>query len=174
MSDFKLIFNREIKKAKGDQMFDNSQVFLIKALLAGIFSILIIPKDLYKKYFVYGLLLGGLAQIILILIIVPVLHLVKYQNMGLYSIYGIESYWTPIAWTFIFTHFFYLLPTKKVLFYPYLTAFAIFGYLLGVMLENYNIFEYIGFWRYVAPFFFAGWFGVGSLIFRKLENLTLE
>lgn len=40
-------------------------VFLIKAIFFGLAAIIIIPRELYKKYLVYGLLLGALVDTVL-------------------------------------------------------------------------------------------------------------
>lgn len=59
----------------------NEIVFLIKAVFFGLAAIIIIPKEFYKKYLIYGLLLGAIGDT-LITLIAKLLSLYKYQNMG--------------------------------------------------------------------------------------------
>ena len=39
--------------------------FFYKALFFGLVAVIFIPKELYKKYFIYGLLFGGLGDYIM-------------------------------------------------------------------------------------------------------------
>ena len=41
-------------------MFGKEIVFFYKALIFGIAALVLIPKQLYKKFFIYGLIYGGI------------------------------------------------------------------------------------------------------------------
>ncbi len=81
-------------------MFEPS-FYLIFAVVTGLVSFVIIPRNLYKRFFLYGLLFGGIGDTAL----ASIFHLMgflSYKNMGVTSIFGIFSFWTPISWTFYF------------------------------------------------------------------------
>lgn len=61
------------------------------ALLTIVMALLIIPKHLYKKCFLYGFLLGGLGDT-LIALALSALHLIEYKNMGPFSLFGVFSF----------------------------------------------------------------------------------
>lgn len=143
-------------------------------MITGVATVVVIPKAEYKKFFIYSLIFGGLAYIAINLVISPVLHLAKYINMGPFGIYELFSYWTPISYTFVFMFFLYFLPDTKAFFYPYLLAFSIFGYCLGIMLENFNVFHYLGIWLYTAPIGLFVWFWIVALIYMKNERIKLK
>lgn len=46
-----------------------SILFFIKALLFGIASIIAIPRQVFKKFLLYGFIFGGLGDVIVILIL---------------------------------------------------------------------------------------------------------
>jgi hypothetical protein len=80
-------------------------VFLIKAVFFGMAAIIIIPKELYKKYLVYGLFLGALVDT-MVTILGKFLNLFKYKNMGVFNILDLYSFWTPLAWVFVIMFFY--------------------------------------------------------------------
>ncbi|MDX9872813.1 MAG: hypothetical protein RBT41_10390, partial [Clostridia bacterium] len=134
--------------------FDNSIIFLLKAILFGIATAIAIPKKEYKKFFLWGLLFGGILDVIIIIMLGPILNLTKYQNMGIHGIFGILPFWTPIAWIFVLMLFFYFLPIHRYFLYLYVLGFAIFGYMVGIVLQNMDLYEYLGSYIYFAPITF--------------------
>jgi hypothetical protein len=158
----------------GSDNIGKEYIFLCKAIFFGLAAILIIPKHELKKYFVYGLFFGALGDIFLILSIGTLLHQFRYLNMGTYSVFGLWSFWTPIAWMFTLMVFFYCLPPRKIFFYPYIFIFGMFGYMVGTVLENFGLFEYIGIYRYIAPLVLTGWFALSAWGYLKLERFGLR
>jgi hypothetical protein len=94
-------------------------------------ALILIPKTQYKKFFLYGLLFGGLGDSIIALLL-HLSGLIRYSNMGVTSILGIFSFWTPITWAFAFMIFFYFLPYRKSFLIPYLIIFAALNYSVGL------------------------------------------
>ena len=152
---------------------DKSLVSFFKAMLFGIATVVAIPREIYKKFLLYGFIIGAMGDVISILVMSP-LRLIKYSQMGPFSIYGLFSFWTPIAWMFAFMLFFYFLPRRRLFLYPYVVGFALFGYMVGLVLEGFGVFQYIGFWRYVAPFFFANWFSGAAWVYFRLEGIKVK
>ncbi len=148
-------------------------VFMIKAIFFGLAAVIIIPKEFYKKYLIYGLFLGALGDAG-ITVLGKYLNLWKYKNMGVYNVLDLFSFWTPLAWMFVKMYFLYCLPLKRTVYYLYVACFGIFGYFLGLVLQNFGLFEYVGFYRYIAPFILIAWFYATSLIYLKAEGKELE
>lgn len=148
-------------------------IFLYKAIFFGLAMLLLIPKQLYRKYFIYGLLLGAIPNVILIGIISGIFHGFEYRNMGPFNIWNLFSFWTPLAWMFVFMFFFYCLPARKIFFYPYIISFSMFGYFVGKVLHNLGLYEVFGFYNYLAPFVFTGWFLGAALVYLKAERISL-
>lgn len=149
-------------------------IFLIKALFFGFAAIVLIPKEQYKKFLVYGLFLGALGDILLILIVSVLFGAFHYLNLGVFNILNITSFWTPIAWMFTVMFFLYALPTKKLYFYIYVLCFGAFGYFLGLVLQNLKLFEYVGIYRYAAPLVLSSWFYLVARLYMMGERIKLQ
>lgn len=154
-------------------MFGVSIIFFIKALLFGVATIVAIPREVYKKYFIYGFAFGALGDTLLVVVFKP-LHLLRYLNMGPFDVWGLFSYWTPIAWMFAFMLFLYFLPTHKVFFGLHIIGFTIFAYSTGLVLQNLGLFQYIGKYLYFAPITFLIWFSLTAWAYTKLEKIQLK
>lgn len=148
-------------------------VFLIKALFFGLAAIIIIPKEFYKKHLLYGLFLGSLGDTGITLL-GKFLNLWKYKNMGVFNILNFYSFWSPLAWMFVVMFFLYCLPLKRSVFYLYVACYGIFGYFVGLTLENFGLYEYVGLFRYLAPLVIAAWFYTTGMIYLKAEGKKLE
>jgi hypothetical protein len=149
-------------------------IFLFKALFFGLAAVVIIPKKELRKFFVYGLIFGGAGDLLLILVMGTLLHQLKYLNMGVFNIFGIFPFWTPLAWTFTLMFFLYCLPLRKIIYYPYIICFGMFGYMVGILLQNFNLYEYIGIYKFFAPAILTGYLTFCAWAYRRLEGLELK
>lgn len=147
--------------------------FFYKALFFGLVAVIFIPKELYKKYFIYGLLFGGLGDYVMTFTCGKVFHLIEYKNMGIFNIANLASFWTPIAWMNVFSFFLYLLPHRKVFLIPYILTFALFGHTVGLTLQNIGLFQYHGAFVYFAPLLFLSWFSLSAWLFIRIEKVIL-
>lgn len=75
---------------------------------------------------------------------------------------------------FVLMYFLYCLPLKRAVFYMYVACYGLFGYYVGLLLQNFGVFEYIGFFRYLAPLTLTAWFYAAALIYLKAEGKKLE
>ena len=155
-------------------MFDKSIFFFVKALLFGIATVVVIPKHVYKRFLLYGFIFGAIGDVIVVILLGPILHLIEYRNMGVFDIFGIISFWTPIAWMFAFMLFFYFLPVRKQFLYPYIVGFAAFGYMVGLVLQHLDMFRYLGNQIYFAPIVFILWFSIAAWVYMKNGNIVLK
>ncbi|WP_148133629.1 hypothetical protein [Candidatus Formimonas warabiya] len=154
-------------------MFGKSIFFFYKALLFGLSAYLVIPRAEFKKFFIFGFFFGGIGDIIVI-VILSNLNLIAYKNMGPFSIWGLFSFWTPIAWLFAFMLFFYFLPVRKKFFYPYILGFALFAHMVGLVLEKLGLYQYMGTYIYYAPIVFIIWFSLAAYVYLKSGRISLN
>ncbi|EHQ88325.1 hypothetical protein [Desulfosporosinus youngiae] len=152
-------------------MFDLSFYFIFAALI-GLATIILIPRNLYKKYFLYGLIFGGIGDTLLITLF-HLMGYLNYKNMGVTSIFGLFSFWTPISWTFYFMIFFYFLPVKKSFLVPYLLAFVALNYSVGTVMSQSGLYEVIGIYKYVQPFIYLAWCSISAWAFHKNEYKSM-
>lgn len=131
-----------------------------------------VPKQEYKKTLLYGIVFGGIGNTLVVLLL-SWLNLIEYKNMGPFKI-GPFTSWTPINWTLIFGLFFYLLPVRKLFIAAVIIAFAAFSYGVGLIFENFGVFRYIGFWRYVAPFLFLTWYSTAAYVYIRNRGIALR
>lgn len=95
-------------------MFEIYYIYFIFAVMTGIAALAVIPKEMYKKYLLYAIFLGGNGDALLAPIFSKGFHIIQYKNMGKFNIFDVFSFWTPVTWMFAFSIFFYLLPVKKI------------------------------------------------------------
>lgn len=152
-------------------MIDSWIYYPIFAIIVILGALLLIPKNSYKKYFIYGLMFGGIGDSV-IAVLYNYFGLIKYKEMGPFNIMNIFSFWTPITWAFIFMLFFYFLPVRKVFLIPYILIFSLLNYSVGLVMQNIGLFEYIGIQKYLAPFTFVIWYSVSAWVFLKNEHVA--
>ncbi len=154
--------------------FDKGIYYLLVALAFGIAALVLIPKKQYKKFFIYGLLFGGILDMFIIIIFSGLFQLFKYFYIGSFSILGLFSFWTPIAWIFTFMIYLYFLPVRKIFLYPYVTSFIAFGYMVGQAFKGIGLFKFYDGYLYFMPFTFIIWFSLAAWAYIKGEKITLR
>ena len=147
-----------------------SIIFFMKAVLFGLAAIILIPKEKYKKYFIYGFLLGGVIDIFLVFTL-TYLNIIKYYNLGPFSVFDTFSFFTPIAWTFTMMLFLYFLPVKKVFLFPYVLSFAFYGIAVGYVLKGFGLYKFNIY--YLMPVFIA-WFSLAAYLYINNERITIR
>lgn len=154
--------------------FERYLIYFFFAVITGIAALAVIPKELYRKYLLYGIFLGGNSDVFLSLIFSKVLHLTQYKNMSYFNIFDIFSFWTPVTWMFAFSVFFYLLPVKKIFLIIYLLTWTALSYSVGIVLHSLELFDYIGPGKYLMPLVFGLWYAAAALIYLRFEKIRLE
>ena len=156
-------------------MIDKSYYYIIIAALIGGAALVLIPKDRYKKYLLYGLLFGGLGDTIIVTLFSKIFPLFQYKNMGVFNVLGLFSIWTPITWTFVFAIYFYLLPVRKVFLVPYVLTFIGFNVAMGMVMSALGLFEYHKpYYQYLDLIDFFAWFIIAAWIYIKAERIELK
>jgi hypothetical protein len=141
------------------------------ALLFGIPTLIFIPRDLYKKYLIFGFALGGVVDVATIIIIGNWIGEFEYIA-GPLEAFGIPVF-VPIAFTFVWMLFFYFLPVRIEFLIPYIIGFIGFAVLLGFVQQNLGFFKF-GRDTYPAVISqiisFSVWFSVSALVYRIYEK----
>ncbi len=121
----------------------------IPFIYAGIFAVIlinIVPRKEIRRLFIYGLIFGGIFDIIVVGL-GNLLGEFKYINYEPYGLLGIHIM-APISWSIYFIIYFYLLPKKKLYLYIYVTVAFYYSILfcqmlakLGVITLNHGIID---------------------------------
>ena len=137
------------------------------AIVFAIPTLIFIPRREYKKFFIFGFILGGLGDIIAIILIGNLLGEFSYlagPMMGL----GIPIF-VPIAFTFVWMIFLYFLPVRSEFLIPYIMGFSGFSVLMGLVEQNFGFFQYHhGAIRgsIITSIIFFLWFSASAWVYR--------
>lgn len=86
-------------------------------------TLILIPRKKYKEFFIYGLLIGGLGDIVVVVLFQNILHIIKFKNAGIFDIMGL-NYLSPPSWLCTVMLFLYFLPHRRIFLYLYVFTFA--------------------------------------------------
>lgn len=150
-----------IKILKAGRHMDRSYIYLIFTAVAGIAFLLLVPKNQYKRYLLYGLVFGGILDLFTIATLVP-MNQIRFMNMGNFSVLGFIPIFVPVTWMFDFAIFFYLMPRRKTFLTLYILTFTALSYIIGELMNAYGLFEYTGMPVYVAVLIFFAWYAFSA------------
>jgi len=150
------------------QSFLHNLFFPIFTGAVFIATLMFIPRKLYKKYFIYGLITGAAGDFLVALLLESV-NLIEYKNAGVFTVLGL-NFWAPISWMFVHMIFLYFLPQRRPFLYIYILSFAMFSRVFSNILSNLNLFEFRGVWPYASFFVFLFWYGGAAWLYRKAEK----
>ena len=130
-------------------------------------SLIYIPKKLYKEYLIYGLILGGLGDILIVGLFQNLLHIMWFKNAGIFNVLG-QNYLSPPSWTFTVMLFLYFLPSRPLFLYLYVLTFGLFSDGYGLLVHNAGLFDFKP-WLYpfVSACVFLGWWSFIAFVFLK-------
>jgi hypothetical protein len=101
----------------------------------------IVPRDKMRTYLVYGILFGGLADAVILAIVDLLLGIGGFINFGPLG-FGKLPFFPPLAWSAFFAMYFYFLPSRWYLRYPYMLTTIIGSVAFSNMLMNLGIFQW--------------------------------
>jgi hypothetical protein len=141
-------------------------------LIAFSLSLIYIPKKDYKEYLIYGFLLGGLGDMLVVGLFQNLLHIMWFKNQGIFNVLG-QNFLSPPSWTFTVMLFLYFLPRKGISLYLYVLTFAAYSVGYGLIVHNAGLFDFRP-WLYhvVSYFVFLGWWTFITGVFLKTSRLT--
>lgn len=171
---FNIAKNNSNLTKQGDETMNITELFYPGYLIITfILTITFIPKKRYKEYFLYGVLIGGLGDIIIVFLMQNILGIMWFKNQGIFNFYG-QIAFSPPGWTVTFMIFLHFLPKhRKWFLYPYLIAWTFASLAFGKVAQNVGLFDFTP-WLYPVPGFliFLGWWSFGAWLFMKTSPLA--
>ncbi len=135
-------------------------------------SLIYIPKKDYKEYLIYGFLLGGLGDMLVVGLFQNLLKIMWFKNQGIFNVLG-QNFLSPPSWTFTVTLFLYFLPRKGIPLYIYVPTFAAYSVGYGLIVHNAGLFDYRPwFYPVVSYLIFLGWWTFIAWVFLKTSYLA--
>lgn len=145
------------------------------AIAFGIPTLIFIPRENYKKFLLFGFVLGGFIDVFTIIILGNFLGEFAYIA-GPLEAFGIPVF-VPIAFTFVWMLFFFFLPYRVEFLIPYILGFSGFAVMLGFIEQNLGFFKFNhGDTRgaIVTIITFILWFAGSALVYRSYDNKLPE
>jgi hypothetical protein len=141
-------------------------------VISFIFSLIYIPKKVYKEHLIYGMLVGGLGDMAVVGIFANVFHLMWFKNAGFFNVLG-QNFLSPPCWTFTVMLFLYFLPRRRPFLYLYILVFAMYSFGYGILVHNVDLYDFRPWFYYgMSPFIFGGWWSFAAWIFIKTSPLA--
>jgi len=143
-------------------------------LIVFILSLILIPKKDYKEYFIYGVILGGFGDVLVVGLFQNILNIIWFKNAGIFNALG-QNLLSPPCWIFVVMLFLRFLPSRRTFLYLYIitVAFSSVGY--GILVHNVGLFDYKPWFYPVFSFFtFLGWWCFITWVFLKTSTLKNE
>jgi len=148
-------------------MLTTNLFYPIYIALGFILVVIFIPREKIKEYFIYGLLLGGLGDILVVGLFQNLLHIISFKNAGIFLFLGM-NFLSPISWTVTVMLFLNFLPRRKPFLYLYVLTFATFSVGYGYLVHNVGLFDFKPWFYPVYSFLtFLGWWSFISWIYIK-------
>jgi hypothetical protein len=142
------------------------------AIIFGISTLIFIPKEQYKKFLLFGLVLGAMVDAMTIIFIGNLLGKF-YYNAGPLEAFGIPIF-IPITFTFVWMLYLYFLPFRDEFLILYIIGFTVFALMMGLVEQNLGFFTYnyngiigtvIG-----ETVMWAIWFSASAYIYRTYDK----
>ncbi len=139
-----------------------------------ILTLIFIPRHQYKQYLVYGFLIGGLGDAVVVTIMQNLLGVMWFKNQGLFSVMGHHAL-SPPSWTVTFMLFLYFLPKRRSFLYPYILTWSLYSVGYSYVVRNAELYDFRPWLMpYVGCFIFLGWWGFAAWLFQKTSSLVNE
>ncbi|NLM96168.1 MAG: hypothetical protein GX175_00875 [Halanaerobiaceae bacterium] len=147
-------------------------IYPIYTSILALILILLVPRKDIKKLAFQSILLGGVADFIILNLFIFIIKKNIYINFYPFGA-GKIAFFLPIAWTIWFIIFFYLLPEKKISRYIYITVSAAYSTFFANVLYNLDIIQ----WKYEKVFLpfliYICWFFTAIYLKEKIEKSIL-
>lgn len=108
--------------------------------LAIILTFILIPREKYKQYFIYGFVLGGLGDLAMKGLL-SYLDLTWHTNGGIFQV-GDFNLLSPLSWVPVTMLFLRFLPQRSVFMYLYIFGFSVIGVFHGYVVQNAGLYDF--------------------------------
>ncbi len=135
-------------------------------------SLIYIPRRDYKEYLSYGLLVGGLGDMVMVGLFQNLLHIIRFKNAGIFNVLG-QNFLSPPCWTFTVMLFLHFLPRRRSFRYLYIVTFGCFSVGYGLMVHNAGLFDFRpGYYPVFSYLTFLFWWSFTTWLFLKTSPLA--
>ncbi len=149
-------------------------VYPILLVFALFLSLSIIPREKYRVYLIYGFLVGGLMDVLIVTILNNFLGIIQFKNQGIFNALGHHAL-APICWTLIMALFLYLLPKPSIFLYFYILAWGLLSIGFGYIVHNVGLFDFQPwFYPFPALIIFIVWLTFAAYLFRNTSLIHNE
>lgn len=137
-------------------------------------TLIFIPKNKYKEYLIYGLLVGGLGDVLVVGLEQNILGIMWFKNQGLFYVFKMMAL-SPPSWAVTVMLFLYFLPVKRSFRYPYIFTWGCTSLGYAYVVRNANLYDFVS-WLYPIPelICFLFWWSFAAWLFRKTSPLAKE
>lgn len=110
---------------------------LIYTFIFAMILITIVPRAEIRRLSIYGILLGAVADVILVIIanLTGSFRYINYEELGLFGIH----FFAPISWAIFFIIYFYFLPDKKIYRYLYTLSGVFYSMMFCQMVTKLGV-----------------------------------
>jgi hypothetical protein len=145
-------------------------VFL-PVLAAALFlaTVLLIPRAVYRKFLIYGLMFGAASDIVLTTIFNKILNMFKWLNAGPMNVWGFNAL-VPVTFTFWMMLYLYFLPLRTIYLVPYVLIFTGISVAMGQVTRNLGLFTYRPGIEAIMISDFLSWYAVVAWLYRLQER----
>lgn len=132
----------------------------------GLVMLAIVPRESIRHLVPFALVFGAVFNAFWMLLFGSLLGLASYSNFNPFGAFGIP-FFPPLAWTFFFIVYLYLLPDKFPWNYGFTVMAALYSTIFSHVLQNLQIFS----WRIEGVWLPLGvyliWMFAATLIYQK-------
>jgi len=156
----------------GVSMTATELVYPVLLIGSFIMTLIMIPRDQYREYLMYGFVLGGLGDVAVVTILQNILGIIWFKNQGLFYVLGHNAL-SPLCWTLVIMLFLYFLPRRRFFLICYHLAWGLMSLGFGYLVQNAQLFDFRD-WFYPIPalILFISWFTVCSWVYTKTSSLA--
>lgn len=142
-------------------------VFLFATL---ILTLIMIPKNEYREYLMYGFLVGGLGDVVNVTLLQNILGLIRFKNQGIFYVLGHHAL-SPLGWTLVIMLFLYFIPRRRIFLWLYIISWGLMALGFAYTVHNIGLFDFQS-WFYPLPAFiiFTAWFAFTAWLFSRTSS----
>jgi hypothetical protein len=149
-------------------------LFLLYPLYTSVIALVmlaVVPRESIRRLVPFALLFGAVFDGIWLLLLGGVLGIARYINFSPFGVLGIP-FFPPLAWTFFFVLYLYLLPDKSPWNYGFSVTSAIYATMFSNVLQNLQLFEWRGNRLLLPLAVYLIWMLAVTLIYQKYFKET--
>lgn len=143
----------------------------IYLLIGFVLTLIFIPQKEYKEYLLYGIMAGGLGDVIMVGLFQNLFHIMWFKNMGVFGVLG-QNALSPLSWIVTVMLFLRFLPGRKTFLCIYILTFGCASTAYGIVVRNANLYDFQA-WFYPIPAYliFVMWWSFAAWLFSKTSSL---